>query len=91
MLLNIGQRPKIGGFKMKTTTRRWIRNDDVEFDGISWGTPAGQIMFVWFNERIEIYHDFTLVTSLSTKGYKEQYAINEARKVANKIIKESLI
>ena len=71
------------------STRRWIRNSDVCFSGISWGTPAGQIMFVWFNEHIEIYHDEKLINKLDCKGYKEDYAIEKARKIANKIIKES--
>jgi hypothetical protein len=48
---------------MRTTTRKYLRTEDIYYDGISWGTPIGQIRFSWINNdtAIEIYHDDQLI------------------------------
>ena len=70
-----------GEMEMRTTTRRWIRNDDVYYDGISWGTPAGQIMFVWTkDDMIQIFHDGVIRITLNR--------VEDVRAYANGIIKE---
>ena len=63
-----------------TTTRRWFKTDDVYYDGIEWGTPAGQIMFIW--------DDITGVIKIDNDG-QIYYAHNpvEARLIANELIK----
>lgn len=50
---------------MRTTTRKYLRTEDVYFDGISWGTPIGQIRFEWIDndKKINIYHDEKLINT----------------------------
>jgi hypothetical protein len=63
---------------MKTTSRKFIRNNDVFYDGTSFGTPIGQIMFIWDNVMINVYHDEKLI-------FYTEY-VSEARKEVNRLI-----
>ena len=39
---------------MYTTTRSRFTRREIWFDGISWGTPIGQIHFIWVNDDTEV-------------------------------------
>ncbi len=40
-----------------TTTRVRFRKDDLYYDGIAWGTPAGQIVFKWDGDVLRVFKD----------------------------------
>ncbi len=67
---------------MKTTTRKYIKDGDVFYDGISWGTPIGQVMFIWKNDFIDVYHDMKLI--LHTEY------VSEARRHVNRLISKEI-
>jgi hypothetical protein len=75
---------------MKTTTReKYIRTDDIYYDGIEWGTRIGSIQFVWIDNdtKIEVYHNGELIhTSKSTHIHE----IVNIRLLVNKKISDFL-
>jgi len=68
----------------RTTTRRWIRKDDIYYDGISYGTPAGQILFLWVNDNwIKVFH----TDDYNNEKMYDCDNVEQALKIANGIIK----
>lgn len=70
---------------MKTTTRKYLRTNDVYYDGIEWGTPIGSIMFKWVenDSKIQIYHNNELIHT--TEGSTINY-VAKARIIVNRMI-----
>ena len=68
---------------MRTTSRYQFKGDDTLY-GVEYGTPAGQIQFVWVNDSwvtvIHTDHDGVVVVHDASNE-------KEAAQIANKIIK----
>ncbi len=65
-----------------TTTRVRFRKDDLYYDGIAWGTPAGQIVFKWDGDVLHAYLESKLFASVM------EHELDQFIKWLNKQIKK---
>jgi len=77
---------------MRTATRRVFKKEDLFYDGISYGTPLGQVMFCWINE---VWFKVIIKDDVSDEIiFSKDYDYNqtdEAMKVVNLLIKQLIM